>query len=153
MSDRWRNLGLLLLRLAGVYLALNHGWGKLSGLAGGGGERFIASVDGMGFPVPVFFAWASALAEFAGGLLVALGLFTRVVAPVVAFNMAVAVFVRHHALEQWLAAAGLKSIDEATLRSWGSPELACMFLLVMLALALLGPGQWSLDARLRKKKA
>jgi putative oxidoreductase len=59
-------MGSLLLRLAGLYLALGHGLGKVTGLAGGD-SRLPEALAGMGFPMPVLFAWAAALAELAGG--------------------------------------------------------------------------------------
>ena len=151
MSERWRPLGLLLLRLAGVYLALGHGWGKLSGLASGGSERFVATLGQLGFPAPVVFAWLAALSETVGGLLVALGLFTRVAAAFAAITVGVATFVRHHALEQWWSALRGQELSEETRRAWGSPEMAFLFFLIMSALVVLGAGRWSLDARLRKK--
>lgn len=151
MNERWRSLALLLLRLAGLYLALGHGWGKISSLSSGGAERFIATVDQMGFPAPVVFAWLSALAEFGGGLLVAAGLFTRYAAVFAGLNMTVVVFVRHHALQQWWSGLTGQALAEETRRAWGSPEMGSLFLLIMLGVALLGPGRWSLDAKLRKK--
>jgi len=90
-----RDIGLLILRLAGLYLAAGHGWGKLVGLASGQ-SRFVEGVANMGFPMPVLFAWAAGLAEFAGGLAMALGLFTRWAALLAGCTMFVAAFVRLH---------------------------------------------------------
>ena len=140
MNDRWRNLGLFVLRLAGLYLALNHGVPKLTALSSGEAQRFVDSVAAMGFPAPLVFAWLSALAEVVGGLLLFAGLFTRWVAPVVAFNMFVVAFIRHHALQQWLAKAGIGEVTEETLRSWGSPVSGTLYLIIVVALLLLGPG-------------
>ena len=55
-----RDLALLILRLAGLYLAAAHGWGKVMGLASGQ-SRFVDAIAGMGFPLPVVFAWAAGL--------------------------------------------------------------------------------------------
>jgi uncharacterized membrane protein YphA (DoxX/SURF4 family) len=57
------DLALVLLRLAGLYLAVGHGWGKVVALASGEGGRFIEGVAELGFPAPGLFAWAAALDE------------------------------------------------------------------------------------------
>jgi putative oxidoreductase len=119
-------LGMLLLRLfAGLSLALAHGLGKVPPSAG-----FIEGVGSMGFPMPVVFAWGSGLAEFAGGILLALGLFTRPAAALIVANMAVAVVIRH---------AG---------DPYGNRELAMLFGVIALMFLLTGPGRYSVDARL-----
>lgn len=151
MSERAQSFALFVLRLAGLYLALGHGLGKVVALASGD-TGFVDAVTKLGFPLPVVFAWAAALAEFAGGLLLALGLLTRIAAFFVAFNMAVAAFLQHHVLSQWLAAAGLATVPAETLKGWGRPELAVIYLLAALALMVAGGGGWSLDARLRGKR-
>ena len=84
------DIGLLMLRLfTGLALALAHGINKLPPT-----DRFVVGVVDMGFPIPAFFAWASGLTEFGGGLLLAAGLFTRPAAFFIAVNMAVATFIR-----------------------------------------------------------
>jgi len=145
-----RDIGLLILRLAGLYLAVGHGWGKVTGLASGQ-SRFVEGVANMGFPMPVLFAWAAGLAEFAGGLAMALGLFTRWAALLAGCTMFVAAFVRHRALSQLLSWLGVAPATEEALRGWGNPELATIFLIVCVAVALLGPGRFSIDAKLGRK--
>jgi putative oxidoreductase len=145
-----RDLGLLVLRLAGLYLAIAHGWGKLVGLASGQ-TGFVEGVAHMGFPFAIAFAWASALAEFLGGLGVAFGLFTRWAAAFAAVNMLVAALVRHHALSQLLSWLGFVKVSDDALKGWGHPELALVYLGVMLGVMLLGPGRFSIDARQGRK--
>jgi putative oxidoreductase len=145
-----RDIGLLILRLAGLYLALGHGWGKVVGLASGQ-TRFVEGVAAMGFPAPLLFAWLSALAEFAGGLAVALGLFTRWAAAYAAINMFVAGFLRHQAHRHLLAWLGIAPASEEQLKAWGNPELALAYLTTVVGVALLGPGRFSIDARLGRK--
>ena len=85
-TSRPTDLGLLVLRLGiGLTLALAHGLGKLPPSDG-----FIEGTAAMGFPLPVLFAWAAALSEFLGGLLLAVGLATRPAAVFVSVTMAVA---------------------------------------------------------------
>jgi putative oxidoreductase len=144
------DVALLLLRLSGLGLALAHGYGKVLALAAGDGDRFVAGVESLGFPLPGLFAWAAALAEFLGGLCVALGLGTRVAAGFAGFAMFVAAFVRHKAHLHLLVAVGAMRASEETLRSWGQPELALLYLLVFGTLAITGGGRFSLERVLRR---
>jgi len=149
--ERLNDAGLLLLRLCGLFLALGHGWGKVSALATGHAGGFIAGVGGLGFPLPGLFAWAAALSEFAGGLCVALGVGTRVAAAFAAFTMGVAAFLRHHALQHLLVAVGAMQASEETRRSWGNPESALVFLLVFTTLVLAGGGRFALERIWRRR--
>lgn len=137
-------IALLILRLAGLMLAAWHGWGKVSALSAGD-TRMVQGVGELGFPLPIVFAWAAALSEFAGGLLVALGLWTRIGAAFAAFTMAVAAFGRHHAHQQILASLGLLAEPKETLEGWGNPEKPLLNLLIFLTLLLTGPGKFSID--------
>ena len=150
-NERRRDLALLVLRLTGLGLAFAHGLGKLTALAGGE-QRFVEGVARLGFPMPVAFAWAAALTEVVGGLLIAVGLATRVSAAFAAFVTGVAAFLRHHALGHLAAATGLKPVAPEVLESWGKPELALVYMLGFLAIALLGPGRYSLDHWLRARR-
>src|SRR3989338_2225058 len=84
--------GLLWLRVLRGAAMVYHGYGKVFG---GHMEGMIQGVAGMGFHAPVFFAWAAALSEFAGGILLVLGLFTRPAALFILITMGVAAFVAH----------------------------------------------------------
>lgn len=145
-----RDLGLLILRMAGFYLALGHGWGKVYGLASGQ-TGFVESVAGMGFPLPALFAWVAALSELVGGIAVAVGLYTRWAAVLAGLTMFVAAFVRHRALSVFLSWIGAVPASEESRRAWGNPELATIFLLICAAVALLGPGRLSIDAKLGRR--
>lgn len=147
-----KDLALLVLRLAGAGLAYAHGWGKVVSLSLGQGDRFIAGVAELGFPAPGLFAWASALAEFLGGLCVALGLGSRIAAGFAAFNMSAAAFGRHQAHIQLFVSLGLVEIPADTLKAWGNPELALLYLAVSLAILLVGPGRFALDSLIGGKK-
>jgi len=131
-------LGPALIRMSsGLLLALLHGWPKVLAAYGyfvhGQEWRFVKTVADIGFPAPAFFAVLSTLAEFLGGLLLAVGLFTRYAAFFVLFNMTVAVYRN----------ATRGSLD----------ELALMYGLIALAFLIHGGGAFSLDARLRKSSA
>jgi putative oxidoreductase len=135
---------LLVLRLCGLGLAVFHGWPKLQALLVGT-SRFADGLAGMGFPVPVAFAWAAALSETVGGLLVFLGFGTRIAAAFCAITMLVAAFARHHAWDQLLWKLGLTTVTPETAKTWGSPELALVYALAFVTLCLTGAGRLSLD--------
>ena len=125
-TSRATDLGLLVLRLGiGLTLALGHGLGKLPPSDG-----FIEGTAAMGFPLPTLFAWAAALSEFAGGLLLAVGLATRPAAVFVAITMSVAFFVRHGG-----------DVAEG--------ELALVYLVAAVSLSFTGAGALSADRWLR----
>ena len=147
-----KDTALLLLRLAGLGLAFGHGWGKISTLAAGEGDRFIAGVEALGFPLPAVFAWAAALAEFAGGLFVALGFGTRIAASFAAFTMFVAAFGRHQFQQHVMVALGLSQATPDEVKKWGNPEMALIYLICFLAIVLLGGGRFSLDPLFFKRK-
>jgi putative oxidoreductase len=118
-----RDFGLLLVRLFfGGVLAVMHGLGKLPV-----SDDFVAGVANMGFPLPAMFAWAAALSEFVGGVLLALGFLTRPAALFVCATMAVAAFITHAA------------------DSFQTKELALSYGVVALALMFTGAGRFSLD--------
>ena len=122
------DLGSLLFRLMiGLSMAFAHGMGKIPP-----GEQMITGVTSMGFPLPVVFAWAAALTEFAGGLLIAIGLFTRYAALFLGVTMSVAVLVVHGA-------------DPFNIK-----EMAFLYLAACVILGFQGAGKYSLDRMMRK---
>lgn len=123
------DIGLLILRLGcGMGIAY-HGCQKVFQ---GNMDRLIEGVSGMGFPLPVVFAWAAALAELAGGVAIALGLCTRVAAFFIFVTMTVAAFVAH----------GSDPFSEK--------ELALAYWVMAAALMGLGSGRFSIDAKIGK---
>jgi putative oxidoreductase len=132
--SHWESWGFLILR-AGIaaLLVTHHGWEKFSGAMGylfGGKEwGMIGFIGSIGFPIPAFFALCAAVAEFVGCLLLAIGLFTRVAASLVAFTMSVAVYFH--------------------LKTHSEYELAALYLLPMLFFAFSGAGKYALDEWLR----
>jgi len=122
--------GLLLLRLGAAALLVGlHGWtrlGRAFNLAVHGTPwTFVDLVGRLGFPFPAVFAVLSALSESVAVVFIAVGLFTRPAAAVVAFNMAVAFY------------------NEA---GKGDPiELPALYLLIALVLVVTGPGALSVE--------
>lgn len=122
--------GLLLLRLGfGLTLAFGHGLNKALALG-----KFIDSVARNGFPFPQLMGTIAMLSEFAGGILLALGLFTRPAALCVVGTMLGAAFQVHGA------------------SPFSKKELALAYALVAAVLLVTGPGRHSLDARLDKRR-
>ncbi len=117
--------------LMGVSIA-THGYQKIFG---GGIEGFAQGVAQMGFPLPVVFAWAAALSEFAGGLCVAAGFGTRVAAFFVFCTMSVALFIAH------------------AKDPFRTKELAYLYWTIASTLILLGGGRFSVDALLDKGRS
>lgn len=125
---RHKDIGLLILRLGAGAILVYHGWGKLFGGAPGM-EMFTGMVQGMGFPLPGFFAWCAALTEFFGGLALILGLATPVFGVLSAIVMLVAFI-------------GVKNTSLPA----GDADLA--ILSIVLALVAMGAGKISLDHKL-----
>ncbi len=89
---------LTLLRVVVGLFLVPHGAQKLFGAFGGGGisgtAQFFASV---GIPMPTFAAMAAGSVEFFGGILIALGLFTRPAAAAATFLLFTAAATSHFA--------------------------------------------------------
>jgi uncharacterized membrane protein YphA (DoxX/SURF4 family) len=82
--------------------------------------------------------------------MVAAGVFTRIAAAAAAIAMAVAAFLRHHLAQQVLVWLGVLDVSAGTRESWGSPELAAVYLAVFTALTLMGGGRLSLERVFRR---
>ena len=124
--------GLLIIRVSGAFLAVAHGWGKVSTAFSGSEWGFVGSVSRLGFPAPMVFAWAAALSELVGGLAVTLGVYTRFAAFSCAATMFVAAFMAH--------------ADDA----FSKKELALVYLATMLGLVFTGGGKLTIDSFWRK---
>jgi len=130
LEGRLANASYLLLRgVTGLLLAFNHGLNKLPP-----SEKFIEGVGNMGFSMPHMFAWAASISEFAGGLLLALGLLTRPSSFLIFVTMSVAVFIRH-------------ASDPLS----GSRELALVYACLAVMFMGMGSGRFGIDAVLRRR--
>ena len=124
----WAPRVLSLLRIITALLFMEHGLMKLF--------HFPAPQPGAPDPLPPILMAAAVLEVVGGGLLV-LGLFTRPVAFILSGQMAVAYFMAHGSQGFWPALNG--------------GEAAILFCFVFLYLVFQGGGEWSLDAKLRKR--
>lgn len=97
---------------------------------------FRDQVADLGFPAPTFFAWAAALAEVAGGVLLALGLCTRFAGFFLACTMGVAAFVFHK--------IPLSSV-------YTTQHITLLYFWAFVYYALAGAGRLSLDGLLRSR--
>jgi len=118
-----RELSITFLRVfGGIALSSLHGIKKIPP-----SENFVKSVNDLGFPLVDFFAWAAGLSEFAGGILLAIGLFTRPAATMIIITMLV-------------AALGAHASDPFAKR-----ELSLLFFTVALTFLARGASRYSMD--------
>ena len=117
--------GLLLLRVGMSALMMTHGWPKFQKLMAGGEIQFM---DFMWMGPTISLALA-VVAELVAPFLIILGFQTRLSALMTAFTMAVAAFYVHGG------------------DPLGDKEPALMYFFCFTAIALLGAGAWSVDAK------
>jgi putative oxidoreductase len=126
--------GLLLARLTLGLLMAAHGSQKLFGWLGGAGLVKAAGLfEGLGFRPGRLFATTAAVAEFASGLLLAVGLFEPIAAALMVSVMIVAMSVH------W---------PNGLLVTSNGVEVPLIFGALGVSLALTGPGAYSLDSLL-----
>jgi putative oxidoreductase len=141
----------LILRIAAGLIFLPHGWSKI---AGEGGAAAFAADIAANYHLPALLGYVAAYAEFIGGILLIVGLLTRLDALLLAATMFVATFIVQlpdalyevppGAIKTFVALRGI--------------ETPLALFAISLALLLTGGGRFSLDAllrieeRFRKKK-
>lgn len=118
----WSPRLLSVLRIMSALLFLAHGTQK------------ILNFPPLGRPLPEVFtlSWTAGVLELVGGVLLALGLFTRPVAFVLSGQMAFAYFIAHAPRNFFPTLNG--------------GDAAILYCFVFLYLVAAGPGPWSLDA-------
>lgn len=134
--EKYKDAGILILRVGiGFAFIFTHGWGKIFG----GPELWTklgGSMANLGITfAPTFWGFMAAFAEFGGGILLVLGLFTRPTAAFMAFTMLVA-FVQH----------------TSKLDPWARAIYPMELFSVFMALVFIGAGKFSLDYFLFQKK-
>ena len=128
--------GLLILRVVVGLILAGHGAQKLFGWWGGQGmEGWTQMVAKLRIRPAQPWAWVAALAEFGGGILLALGFLSPLGNLAIAGSMLVAIATVHLPRGFWITKGGY--------------EFNLALLAAVAALALTGPGAYSLDAALR----
>src|SRR5579884_4262524 len=129
------NLGRLLLRLVVGGFFIGHGTQKLFGWFGGHGRQGTGQFfESLGLRPGERHALAAGTAEAGGGLLLAAGLATPLAAASLTAVMLTAIRKVHLKNGPWVSDGGY--------------EYNAVLIAAVLALAELGPGEWSLDAAL-----
>ncbi len=115
--------------IAGVIMAA-HGWQKLQG----GPANFGAALANLGVPLPVFFGYVVTFAELIGGILLIVGLLSRLAALVLTIDLVVAILLVK-------VNVGLLSPQGGRVGAELDLALIAGFLVILLA----GPGRLSVD--------
>ncbi|HTG01527.1 MAG TPA: DoxX family protein [Nitrospirota bacterium] len=123
--DAYSDHAYALLRIAAGFLFLFHGAEKVLGLFGAAQPPVMSQL------------WIGGVIELAGGLLIMLGLQTRLAAFICSGEMAVAYFQFH-----WHFRGGAAFFPIVN-----KGELAVLYCFVFLFIACKGSGRWSLDKR------
>jgi putative oxidoreductase len=127
LEGRYASQALSLLRIVTALLFLMHGTGKLFGFP----------PIGMNPPAMSLY-WIAGLIEIIGALLLIAGLFSRFAAFILSGEMAVAYWMVH--------------APQSTFPIINHGESAILFCFVFLLIAAAGPGRWSVDASLRRRR-
>lgn len=119
-----KDIGLAFFRIATSAMMLTHGYGKFQRMISGNFE--FGDPIGIGEAPSLFLA---VIGEFICPLLIIVGFKTRFAAIPTAITMAVAAFIAHAA------------------DPFGDKEMALLYLVAFITIALLGPGKYSIDKK------
>lgn len=136
--DRLRGPLLLILRLYIGWQFAEAGWGKLHNI-----QSFAGFLASLGIPMPGVNAWFVASLEYVGGMLLLVGLASRMIAIPLSINMIVAYLTADH---------------DAVINVFHNPDAFIaatpfLFLLVSLIVLAFGPGVFSIDALIGRVSA
>jgi len=129
---------LLLVRLYWGFQMMQTGWGKLHNL-----EKVTSFFESLGIPLPQVSTPVIVVLEFVGGILIMLGLGSRLIALLLTCDMVVAFIVGDR---------------EALFSVFSDPDkfyaaAPYMFLFAFLIVLIFGPGKISLDALITRRRA
>ena len=143
--NRWRtDTAILVLRVASGLIFIPHGVSKVFG--SGGVATFAQGLPSYGIPTAL--GYVAAYSELIGGILLILGLLTRIDAALLGATMFVAAFIVQLPDAVRDPDAAGKNRVFAAIRG---VELPLSVLAAMIALLLLGGGRFSLDALVFRK--
>ncbi len=125
----FQDIALLFARIFLGAMFIVHGKGKMLGPEPGV-KGFSEYLKQLGFPLPIVFAFIAAAVEFWGGIAIILGIFTKLVASLMAILILVATFV---------------NIDKGK-QFKGGWEFDLMILTICILLMTFGPGAYSIAA-------
>lgn len=129
--DAFAPRGYVLIRFGFGAILVVHGYVKLfHGLAPIVGEKLLGP---MGFPAPMAWAYFLGILEFFGGALLAIGLFTRPIALMLAVEMVIVTFAVHFAHGFFFSSQG------------GGYEYPLLLLILSVGFLLGGSGRCSID--------
>jgi putative oxidoreductase len=145
------NWSVFVLRAMVGYGFMAHGFAKLSR----GEPAFAAILAALGVPRPHLMAWVTILVELIGGFAVLIGAFVRTVSIPMTAVLLVAALTVH--LQYGFSSIKLVAVNASGPR-FGPPgyETALLYIACLVAIALGGPGRWSIDgwiARLTARRA
>ncbi|HUO58424.1 MAG TPA: DoxX family protein [bacterium] len=140
--------GLLPLRLVVGFGFAAHGWAKLSR----GPENFASILTYIGVPQPHVMAWVTSLLEFAGGICVMAGAFVLPLSLPLIAVMLTAMFTVH--FQYGFSSIRLKAVTSAG-AEFGPVgyEMNLLYIAALAALALGGPGKFSVEGFLKRWKS
>ncbi len=127
-GGRYAPQALSLLRIVASLIFLMHGTAKLLGFP----------ESEMPMPPVGSFTWVGGLIELVGGLMLLVGVLSRPVAFILSGEMAVAYWMFH--------------APQSTFPLQNGGDAAILYCFVFLLIAAAGPGPWSVDAQLGRKR-
>lgn len=134
-QDELRNIGLLILRIGLGIMFILHGYPKMFG----GPDTWVEVGSAMQYVgidfAPMFFGFMAGVTEFFGGIFLLLGVFFT---PTIALLLIV------------MIVATVKSLGAG--EGFGSYSHSIELAVVFISLIFIGPGAYSLDHKLKKKK-
>ena len=123
---RFYDSALALLRIVFSLLIMTHGWSKLERILEG--NLSFGDPLGLGSTLSLYLV---TFAELVAPIFIIVGFKTRIMALITSFAMAVAAFIAHGA------------------DPFAKKEMALLYLVGFLTVALMGPGRYSIDQRTR----